>query len=152
MDAKDVELLRVAQHGLLVCSRPYRVIAEQLGLSEQEVLDRLSRLVEKGYIRRVAASIAHYNIGMTANALCAWCVEDDRVDEVGRMLASFEEVTHCYQRERADGWRYNLYTMVHARTREEGLAIVSSLARKVKVDDYVVLFSTRELKKTGVRL
>jgi len=152
MDAKDVELLRVAQQGLLVCSRPYRVIGEQVGLSEEEVLERLRRLKEKGYIRRVAASIAHYSIGMMANALCAWCVEDDRVEEVGRKLASFREVTHCYQRERADGWRYNLYTMVHARTREEGLAIVSSLARKVNVEDYVVLFSTRELKKTGVRL
>ncbi len=152
MDDNDIDLLRVAQDGLPVCKRPFEAIAEQLGLSEDEVLERLTRLVEQGYVRRVGASIAHYNIGITANAMSAWNVDDERVEKVAAEFVRAREVTHCYQRERADGWRYNLYTMVHATSRERCLTIVRSLAHRVGVHDYIVLFSTRELKKTGVRI
>ena len=152
MDAVDIGLLRAAQDGLPVCKRPFEVIGRRVGLCEEEVLERLKRLVEQGYVRRVGASIAHYHLGISANAMCAWNVEDGKVEEAVKELVAEREVSHCYQRERARGWDYNLYTMVHARTREECLAMVHSLEERIGVHDYIVLFSTREFKKTGVRI
>jgi DNA-binding Lrp family transcriptional regulator len=91
-------------------------------------------------------------IGITANAMCTWNVPDDRVEDVGAIMAGFTEVTHCYQRPRRQGWPYNLFTMVHAYTQEECRKIAKQISSATSIDDYNILFSEKEFKKTGVRL
>ena len=87
-----------------------------------------------------------------ANAMIAWRVQPDDVVRAGEIMASFEEVTHCYEREAAPDWPYNLYTVVHSRSREDCVKIASELSRASGVDDYKILFSEREYKKTSARI
>jgi len=121
-------------------------------MSEEEVIDRLKTLLENGKIRRLAASIAHRKIGINSNAMTVWKVPGERVDECGKIMASFEEVTHCYERPTFPGWKYNVFTMIHGYTDEECENVIESIKQKTGLDDYVMLYSEREFKKVGVRI
>lgn len=152
MDELDLELLRVAQDGLELTERPYRVWGEVLGISEEEVIVRLQALEDEGIVRRFAATIGHRALGILANALIAWRVPPERVDETGLIYAAAEEVTHCYERATALDWPYNIYTMVHSRSREECLQIADRLSERSGISEYIVLFSEKEYKKISARI
>ncbi|MDP2846262.1 MAG: siroheme decarboxylase subunit beta [Candidatus Methanoperedens sp.] len=152
MDQTDIQLLRATQDGIPVAPEPFKQIAEELGLTEEEVLIRLNNLIKEGVIRRFGASIGHRAIGITANAMCTWNVPDEKVEEVGAIMAGFPEVTHCYERPRYPDWKYNLFTMIHAYSREECEKIAKEISTATGIKDYSILFSEREFKKTGVRL
>ena len=152
MDEIDIRLLKSTQDGIPVISEPFKEIAKELRLSEDEVLNRLKSLRKEGVIRRFGASIGHRIIGISANAMCTWNVPDERVEEVGAIMAGFPEVTHCYERPRYPDWKYNLFTMIHAYTREECEKIAKEISITTGITDYSILFSEREFKKTGVRL
>jgi DNA-binding Lrp family transcriptional regulator len=151
-DELSLRILRLTQDGIPFVSAPFAAIADELGISEQEVVDRLKAMREEGIIRRFGASIAHRLIGITANAMCVWDVPDGRVEEVGRRIASFPEVTHCYERPRYPDWPYNMFAMLHSYNREECIEVAEKIAEAVGISDYSLLFSEREFKKTGVRL
>ncbi len=131
------------------------MVAESLGLSEAELIDRLKQLKAQGVIRRIGAAPNHYRLGMTANGMTVWDVDDAVVDSLGEKVGALPFVTHCYRRPRAlPDWPYNLFAMVHGETREEVIAkraeISSLLGKACRAGD--ILFSTRILKKTGMRL
>lgn len=152
MNEIDVKLLKSIQNGISIVSEPFKYIAEELGISEDEVLNRLHKMVKEGVIRRFGASIGHRVIGITANAMCTWNVPEERIEEVGAMMSGFAEVTHCYERPRFPDWKYNLYTMIHAYSRDECEKIANEISLATGIKDYSILFSEREFKKTGVRL
>lgn len=152
MDKTDKTLLRSIQDGIPIASEPFKQIADELGISEEEVINRITGMIKDGAIRRFGASIGHRAIGITANAMCTWNVADDRVEEVGALMAGFAEVTHCYERPRHPGWKYNLFTMVHAYSREECEKVAREISIATGIKDYRILFSEKEFKKTGVRL
>lgn len=152
MDQRDLLLLKVAQDGLKLTDRPYRSWGEVLGISEEEVIDRLRALEREGVVRRFAATIGHRALGIVANAMIAWIVPPERVVATGELFAAAEEVTHCYERATAIDWPYNLYTMVHSRSREDCLRIADQLSRQSGIKDYSVLFSEREYKKISARI
>jgi DNA-binding Lrp family transcriptional regulator len=152
MDELDLELLKVAQDGLDLTKRPYRVWGEVLGMGEEEVISRLRAMEEEGIIRRFAATIGHRALGILANALIAWRVPPEKVDEAGAIFAAAEEVTHCYERATALDWPYNIYTMVHSRSREECLQIAERLSSRSGISDHIVLFSEKEYKKISARI
>lgn len=152
MDELDWELLRVAQDGLDLEERPYRVWGEVLGIGEDEVISRLQALEDEGIVRRFAATIGHRALGILANALIAWRVPPERVEVAGSIYAAAEEVTHCYERATAEDWPYNIYTMVHSRSREECLQIADRLSARSDISDYIVLFSEKEYKKISARI
>jgi DNA-binding Lrp family transcriptional regulator len=152
MDAIDEQILIATQDGIPLTGSPFRDIAQRLGLSEEEVVERIRLMKEKGMIRRFGASIGHRDIGILANAMCIWNVPEERVEDVGRIMASFPEVTHCYERPRRPGWEYNLFTMVHSYTREDCEQVAARISESTGIKDYRLLFSEREFKKTGVRL
>jgi len=111
-------------------------------------LRRVKKLVDDGVVRRFSASLRHRELGIKANALCAWKVPEGRVEEVGKKLASFPEVTHCYERPTVPGkWEYNLFTMVHGYDRPSVEGKIRELSEAVGVEDYILLYSTREFKK-----
>ncbi|MDI6906785.1 MAG: AsnC family transcriptional regulator, partial [Thermoanaerobacterales bacterium] len=147
----DREIVRRLQAGLPLVSRPFGDIAARVGLTEEEVMDRVRALLDGRYLRRFGAALRHQRVGFAGNALVAWKVPPERLDEVGRTVAGFPGVTHCYHREGPPHWPYNLYSMVHKPTREACQEYIRELAGKVKVDDYLVLFSERELKRTRDR-
>lgn len=152
MDKTDVKLLKLVQDGIPLTHSPFQGFASELGISEQEVVDRLKKLRTTGKIRRFAASIGHRAIGITANAMCVWNVPDERIEEVGKKMADFSEVTHCYERPRYPDWPYNLFTMVHSYTPEDCEKVAARISEATGVKDYNLFFSEREFKKTGVRL
>lgn len=143
--------LRMAQGDLPDCAEPYLEIARQTGLTEKNVLELLHRLKDQGIIRRFGATLRHQQAGYGANAMVAWYVEQDKdLAQVGEIMAQRPEITHCYERVNCYAWPYNLYTMVHARSREECLDVVNNLAELAQVPQYDILFSHKELKKTSM--
>ncbi|MCG6903229.1 MAG: AsnC family transcriptional regulator [Rhodobacter sp.] len=155
LDAIDRRLIEATQSGLPLVSAPFATLAETLGLTEKAVLERMARLKSSGVIRRIAAAPNHYRLGMIANGMTVWDVVDSRVADLGTQIGSLPFVTHCYQRPRAlPIWPYNLFAMVHGSDRAEVEAkrkqIATLLGAASRGGD--VLYSTRILKKTGLRL
>ncbi|AUV83090.1 Lrp/AsnC family transcriptional regulator [Salinigranum rubrum] len=153
------DLVLEVQGGLPVTATPYRDIAEALGVEVDWVLATLKRFVLEGKIRRVGVVPNHYALGYTENGMTVWNVPDELVDEVGPAVASLEFVTHCYQRPRHEGvWPYNFFAMTHGRSEEESAKRVEQVRERmaeywdVGEADWDTLFSTRILKKTGIRL
>lgn len=152
MNLKDRKLLQTIQDGIPIAPEPFKQVAKELGISEDEVISRISGMIHDGAIRRFGASIGHRAIGITANAMCTWNVPEDRVEEVGALMAGFAEVTHCYERPRYPGWKYNLFTMIHSYSRQECEKVAKEISLATGIRDYSILFSEKEFKKTGVRL
>lgn len=151
----DRRVVRVAQAGLPLSPRPYHVLAELLGESVGDVMASLRRMLAAGLIRRIGAVPNHYALGYTANGMSVWNVPDARVENYGAMIGALDFVSHCYQRPRhLPDWPYNLFVMVHGHDRNEALAKVNVIARLLGDDDrgHEILFSTRILKKTGLRI
>jgi len=130
---------------------PFRAIAEELGITEDEVLTRLQAYREQGLLRRFGAILRHQLAGFTANGMSVWNVPDADVERVAEVMTGFPEITHCYERPRLPDWPYNLFAMIHGHSREECERIAASIAEVIGIRDYQVLYSNREFKKTSMR-
>ena len=155
LDATDRQIIEALQAGLPLVPAPYAAVADQLGIAEDTLTDRLAAMKASGVIRRIAAAPNHYKLGMTANGMTVWDVADDQITELGALIGALPFVTHCYERPRAlPEWPYNLFAMVHGSSREEveekRARIKDILGDALRASD--VLVSTRILKKTGLRL
>jgi len=155
IDDIDRALIVATQGGLPLVARPYQAIAETVGLSADEVMRRLRAMLDTGVIRRIGAVPNHYAIGWTANGMTVWDVADDLVDALGERIGRLDFVTHCYRRPRAlPAWPFNLFAMVHGASRDECAAkageIRTLLGAACRGSD--ILYSTKILKKTGLRL
>ena len=155
IDAVDRAIIVATQRGLRLVQRPYHAVAEQVGVPADEVIARMNRMIDSGVIRRIGVVPNHYAIGYQSNGMSVWDVPDDRIDELGERIGQLEFVTHCYRRpRRLPQWPYNLFAMVHGRTREEVEAKVAEIAGLLgeHVRQHDVLYSTRILKKAGLRI
>ncbi len=155
LDERDRRIVRATQAGLPLVPRPWQAVAERVGASEAEVMERVRRLKARGVIRRIGAVPNHYALGYTANGMTVWDVDDARVDELGRKVGALDFVSHCYRRPRhRPNWPYNLFAMIHARRREEALQQARQIADLLGTAcrAHAILFSSRILKKTGLRL
>lgn len=155
LDDLDRRLVLETQAGLPLVPRPYDALAERLGVAPATVQQRLAVLQARGVIRRIGVVPNHYALGYTANGMSVWDVADERVDALGEVVGALDGVSHCYRRpRRLPDWPYNLFAMVHGRTRAEVevqvTTIASLLGDACRAHD--VLYSTRILKKTGLRL
>ena len=151
LSALEKKVIAVIQGDLPIVAQPYRQIAEDIGIEEDRLLEVLESLVHRGIIRRFGATLRHQKSGYTANVMVAWQVDEARIDAVGKIMASFRTVTHCYRRNPTDQWPYNLYTMVHGRDEASCRKTAEKMAQKADVEAYQLLFSRRELKKTSMR-
>lgn len=155
LDELDRALVRASQAGLPLTPRPYHTLAEQLGVSPEEVMARFQAMLAAGVIRRIGVVPNHFALGYRANGMTVWNVADDRVDELGERVGRLVFVSHCYRRPRAGGrWPYNLFAMVHGHDRAEVIGYAAEigriLGRACRSND--ILYSRRILKKTGLRL
>ncbi|PWB57604.1 MAG: protein nirH [Nitrosomonadales bacterium] len=155
MDDLDRAIILATQEGMPLVSQPYHAVAEQVGSTPAEVMERLRTMLESGVIRRIAAVPNHYALGYSANGMTVWDVADERVDEMGERIGQLESVSHCYQRPRhLPDWPYNLFAMVHGHDRAEverkALQIAELLGDACRAHE--ILYSTRILKKTGLRI
>lgn len=155
LDPTDRRIITATQSGLPLVARPYASIAAQLGLDEAEVCARLNAMQASGVIRRIAIAPNHYALGMKANGMSVWDVEDAQVTELGQRVGNLEFVSHCYERPRAlPGWPYNLFAMIHGTCRDQVEALRADIAGVLGMASRGndILYSTRILKKTGLRL
>ena len=151
----DRRIIELTQAGLPLVAQPYHQLAQQLGITADEVMCRLQRMQECGVIRRIAAVPNHYKLGFCANGMTVWDVDDAQIQRLGQQVGALDFVSHCYQRPRhLPLWSYNFFAMVHGADRDDVqshiAAIAELLGEHCRAHD--VLFSTRILKKTGLRL
>lgn len=154
-DATDLALIRATQAGLPLEPAPFAAVAATLGLDEAEVIARLAAMQARGTLRRIGAVPNHYRLGWRANGMTVWDVDDARVDALGERVGALPFVSHCYRRpRRLPHWPYNLFAMVHARTRADAAPQIDRIAALLgdACRAHDVLWSTRILKKTGLRL
>jgi len=144
-------VLSLVQGDLPDGPEPFADIAKQAGVTQEEVLELLSGMKERGEIRRFGATLRHQKAGYGCNAMVAWYVDDADMDRIGAFMAARPEISHCYHRVNCMDWPYNLYTMVHAKSREECSATIAELARLSGVEEHDVLESRKEFKKTSMR-
>ena len=146
----EKKIIASLQEDIAVTAQPYLEIADNLGVSEKALLETLQGLCDRGFIRRYGATLRHQKTGFTANAMAAWQVDEDHIDEVGDKMASFREVSHCYRRNPTNRWPYNLYTMIHASDEAACRQTAQSMSEAASVENYTLLFSRKELKKTSM--
>jgi DNA-binding Lrp family transcriptional regulator len=155
MNAIDRAIVRATQGGLPLVSNPYQSVARELGMTEGEVIERLKTMLADGRIRRIGVVPNHYALGYRANAMSVWDVADEALQALGPQVGALPFVSHCYRRpRRLPAWPYNLFAMVHGRARDDTAekieAIRKLLGASLRASD--VLYSTRILKKTGMRI
>ena len=147
----DREIVRELEGDMPLVPDPYGCIAERVGCSRDEVLQSLRNLKERGMLRRVGAVLHHRQTGYKANGMLVCRVEAKRIEQAGTALAGMDQVSHCYRRRAYPEWPYNLYGMIHGRTRPAVEKTARQFAASLGIDDYKILFSTEELKKTSMR-
>ena len=155
IDNLDRQIIKATQAGLPLVPRPYAKIAEELGVDEGLLQGRLDAMQERGVIRRIAVAPNHYALGMVANGMSVWDVDDNLIGTLGPKIGALDFVSHSYERPRAlPDWPYNLFAMIHGTNREEveekRAVIAGILGPACRAND--ILYSTRILKKTGLRL
>jgi DNA-binding Lrp family transcriptional regulator len=148
IDGKELTLLQALQEGLPLTEDPFGEVARTIGITREELLSRTRTLLNRGVIRRLGARINQRTLGIRVNAMVAWKVPEDRVEEVGRMMAAHPEITHCYERAVVPHrWEYNLYIVLHACDTDTVLRYVRELSASAGISEHVVLFSTTEYKR-----
>jgi len=143
----DRRVLAILQGGFPRSQTPYQDIAERAGISVEKLLATLRGWKRAGKLRRIGSVVDHFKVGLSAGAMVVWRVEPQRVEQVGTMLAGFEQVSHAYERNTAENWPFNLYTMVHGNNPAELEQTVERMSRACGVSDYRILKTDRELKK-----
>ncbi len=155
IDEIDRRIIFATQKGIPLDERPFDTLSKQIGITANEIKYRLEVMLENGIIRRIGAVPNHYHLGYVANGMSVWDVDDDAVDEFGEIVGTLDYVSHCYKRPRhLPLWPYNLFAMIHAKTRtevEEKAAAIATILGGV-CSNHEILYSTRILKKTGLRL
>ena len=146
-DEFDRAVIRAVQGSLPVISEPYAPAAAELGISQDELLAHLNQMQERRLLRRVAAILFHRRAGFSANGMGVWKVPDEQILEVGKRMASFRGISHCYQRPTYADWPYSVFTMAHGRSKEECDAILDSIAADTGIEERSTLYSSTEFKK-----
>ena len=151
LDEKTRKILKELQNDFKLETKPFKRIANKLGITEEEVISTVSNCREEGIIRRIGVAIKPQNAGFVANALTAWKVPEDKIHEVGSELAEMKEVSHCYDRECPEGWDYNLFVMIHSQSKDELDQIIKNISSRFDLKEYKVFNTVRELKKTSMK-
>ena len=148
---RDKEFVRELQKDLQVVKEPFREMAENLGITTQQLFGKAKEYESIGLMRRFAAILRHRDAGFVANGMVVWHVPEDRVDDVGFKLAAYPQVSHCYRRPIYPDWQYNVFSMIHARTLDAAEKMAGEMSEMIGVSDYKILFSSREFKKERVK-
>lgn len=151
LSSLDINIIRKLQEDLPLAPRPYMEIAEQLGITENEVIDKIQEFCKSGIIRRFGTTINHRNVGFKANSMVVWMVPEERIKAVTKIMILFSQVSHCYERPTLPGWPYNVFTMVHEETKQECEKVVKEISKAVNINEYDMLYSSDELKKVSMK-
>ena len=146
-DELDIAVIRALQGEMPVVPEPYAAAAAEVGLTQERFLDHLAGMQERGLLRRVAAILYHRRAGFSANGMGVWKVPDDQIFDIGRRMAAFRGVSHCYQRPTYPDWPYSVFTMAHGRSKDECDAVLDAIAEQTGIEERATLYSSTEFKK-----
>jgi len=146
-------VINALQQDLPLNEKPFDLISGKLHMDTDKFLSHCQTLLQRGIMRRFSASVNHNKLGFTANAMACWKVPSDMVDTAGKKIATFPEVSHCYERQTGPLWPYNLFAMVHAHDNENCRAVTDKICSETGLNRnwMLLLFSSKEIKKTRVR-
>tara|TARA_B100000029_G_scaffold451194_1_gene475567 strand:+ start:697 stop:1710 length:1014 start_codon:yes stop_codon:yes gene_type:complete len=147
---EDKKFIRELQKDMEIVDRPFQNAAKKLRITEEQVFEKLRHYEEIGVMRRYAAILRHREAGFTANGMIVWKVPKERINEVGSKLGAFPQVSHCYERPVYPDWPYNVFSMIHCKSFDEAGVVAGQIQKQINVDEYKILFSSREFKKTRV--
>ncbi len=147
LDTTDKKIICALQEEFPLVAEPYKLLAEKVGISEEEFLNRVQNLQAEKKIRRMGAVLRHREVGFSSNALCAWEVPAENLESIAAVMSECPAV----DRQTAENWNYNLYTMIHAHSRDEIERIIAELSNQTGIKNFTILFSKREWKKTSMK-
>ncbi len=147
---EDKKYIRELQKDLEITERPFLKAAQNLGITEEQILEKAKYYEEIGVMRRFAAILRHREVGFLANGMIVWNVPEEKIDQVGAQLGAFPQVSHCYQRPVYPDWPYNVFSMIHCKSNDDAQKIAREIQEQIDVHDYKILFSSKEFKKTRV--
>jgi DNA-binding Lrp family transcriptional regulator len=147
---QDKDFIRELQKNMEIIDEPFVKAANNLGITEDELFAKMKHYESMGVLRRFAAILRHRQVGFTANGMIVWKVPEGRITSVGETLGSFPQVSHCYERPTYDDWPYNVFSMIHCKTHDEAYDVAKTIQKQIDVNEYKILFSSREFKKTRV--
>ena len=151
LDNIDKKIISFLNESFPLESRPYKKIADELNMTEEEVLSRVQGYKDTGKLRKMGAVLRHRNVGFKTNVLCVWKVPEGKFKEIADIMLTESAITHCYSRDSYPEWPYNFYTMIHATDKEECEDIVRRLSERTKLEDYKMLYSIFEWKKESMK-
>ena len=147
----DKKIISRLQENISIIETPYKEIAEELNMDEEELICKIKAYTKSGILKRIGAILYHRKAGFNANAMVVWKVDNRDINKIGEYMASIKEVSHCYERKPCAFWDYNLYTMIHEKDRESCNEIIEKISDSIGINEYKILYSTRELKKTSMK-
>ena len=146
----DKRIINRLGKDLPLCRRPFKMIAQEIGIEEETLFDKIEEYRARRWIRKFSAGLKHTCLETgSINAMGVWKVAEDCIQKVGKVMASFKEVSHCYERETHPEWQYNLYTMIHARSKGECEEVARRISQKTGIRKYELLYTTGEFKKSS---
>jgi heme b synthase len=153
LTTSQIDLIRVLQGNIAPSSDMFDRIAAQASMGRQAVLEQIASWVSAGIVRRFAAVLAHRQAGFVANGMAVFCIDENRIDEIGAKLSQYANISHCYHRHAggSSDWAYNLFAMVHGRGFEEVASFVQQLAAECNLGRHEILFSTHQYKKISMQ-
>ncbi len=147
LSEKEKKVLAVIQNGFPISQNPFEQMAAEVGVETKDFLQVLEKWKKDGILRRAGAIVNHFKAGFGVSAMVVWKVEAKKVENAGKILAGFKEVSHAYERQTAENWPYNLYTMVHCETIEALKNVVNKMSQASGIKEYKILLTEKELKK-----
>ena len=151
LSATEINIIRRLQEDLPLVSEPYKKLAEDLGITESELLTKIKELKNKKILRRFGAILNHRKVGFHSNAMAVWKIPEEKIIEATEIMISYQQVSHCYQRVTLLNWQYNIFTMIHGKSDLECENVVEKIANAINIKDYCLLYSTAELKKCSMK-
>lgn len=151
LSEKERKILKILIKGIPLSKSPFYEIAKKTGLTEKEVLEIIESLMERKIIRRLGITLRHNLAGIKGNAMVAWKVSEDKVNEIGEYLSKLSYISHCYIRETYEDWNYNLYTMIHGKNKKEVKERIKEISERFDLKEYQVLFTKKEIVRKHAR-
>lgn len=150
-DALDKAILKELQESIPLVNKPYQSISQKIGIDEKELFEKIKWYKKTGIIRKVRAVFDHYKVGMEENVMVVFKVEPADMLKLAKIMSQYPQVTHCYERATSSDWQYNLFVMIHGKSKQECEEIISSILQKTNLTTYKKLYTKRELKKANPR-
>lgn len=144
------KLIQYLQQDIAFVQEPFAKIIKELNISYKELFNHIQEFLDAGVIRRYASILNHRNAGFNANAMVVWNINEENANEIGKLAASYSAVSHCYLRPKYENWQYNLFTMIHGKTKEETQSVIDDIASHITYESYMPLYSSREFKKVRI--